>query len=136
MINIDLSEKAQKAHWKSKTMSETKFSPKKIQEFFSDKIFSQQKCFFFQQKNFVLDWILSRTEFCLGLHTAVVFCMQSFNLVNYCNQSFQVKFKKNDYSGFHAFRLSRIIQFYECFYVKPCQAEVCCMFKVARKPNY
>ena len=58
--------------------SETKFSPR---------IFSQQLeifCSFFGL-NFVLDCIcltlnLSRTEFCLGLHTAVVFRIQSFNL--------------------------------------------------------
>ena len=50
--------------------SETKCSLRQnsVQEFFSDG----------QKKNF------SQTEFCLGLHTAVVFRMQSFNLV-LCN---------------------------------------------------
>ena len=33
---------------------------------------------FFSNKQ-ILFWILSGTEFCLGLHTAVVFHMQSFN---------------------------------------------------------
>ena len=41
-------------------------------KFFSDNFFSDKDFFF-------LDWILSQTEFCLRLHTAVVFCMQSFN---------------------------------------------------------
>ena len=39
--------------------------------------FSNKKTFF---SVFFLVWILSRTEFCLGLHTAVVFHMQSFDL--------------------------------------------------------
>ena len=55
MISIDLSETAQKqkAHWKSETTSETNF-------LLTKESFSQ-------------------TEFCLRLHTAVVFHMQSFN---------------------------------------------------------
>ena len=55
--------------------SETKCSPRQnsVWEFFSD----GEKNNFFQTEfclrlNFVSDWI------CLGLHTAVVFCMQSF----------------------------------------------------------
>ena len=51
-------------HWKSETTSETKIFP---DNFFSDKNFFSQ--------------ILSRTEFFLGLHTAVAFRMQSFNFV-------------------------------------------------------
>ena len=35
--------------------------------------------FFFFQSEFCLGLNLSRTEFCFGLHTAVVFRMQSFN---------------------------------------------------------
>ena len=57
MISIDLSETADFAHWKSETMSKTNF--------FSDK------------KYFAL--IFSRTGFCLGLNTTVVFRIQSFN---------------------------------------------------------
>ena len=75
MISIDLSETTQKkAHWKS----ETKFSKKQnSQDFFSNKI----KKFFPTKKYFVRknSWIFSLTEFCLGLHTAVVFRMQSLN---------------------------------------------------------
>ena len=56
--------------------------------FFSDNFFFRQIFFltknlflgFFLRMNFVFDWNLSRTEFCLGLHTAVVFRMQSFNV--------------------------------------------------------
>ena len=85
-----------------------KFNPrKKIENFFWQNFFLMEKFlgkFYFSQKlffqiiffkeifigiiillkkkfsDFVLDWILSRTEFCLGLHTVVVFCMQSFNI--------------------------------------------------------
>ena len=39
------------------------------------------KQIFFRQKFF--SWIFSETEFCRGLHTAVVFRMQSFNLFMY-----------------------------------------------------
>ena len=56
-------------------MSETNFF---LTIFFSDK-----KIFFsdlFLGLNFVSYWILSRTEFCLGLHTAVIFSMQSFDI--------------------------------------------------------
>ena len=45
--------------------------------FFEDKNFFQQKIFF---SDFFLDWILSWTGICLGLHPTVVFRMQSFNL--------------------------------------------------------
>ena len=74
MLSIDLSETAHFVYWKSETMSETNFFS---DNFFSDKFFSQQKIFFL---DFVSDWILFRTEFCLALHTAVVFRMQSFNM--------------------------------------------------------
>ena len=49
--------------------------------FFLTKFFSNKNLFlrFFLRLNFVSDWILSWTEFCLGLHTTVVFRMQSFN---------------------------------------------------------
>ena len=67
MISIDLSDTAHFVHWKSKTMSETNLFP---QIFFSDK----------KNQIFFSAWILSRTEFCVRSHTAVVFCMQSFNL--------------------------------------------------------
>ena len=82
MISIDLSETAQKAHWKS----ETKFSPRQnpriffLTKSFLIKIFSQQKKKNCQKKNSqILSWTefclglnLSQTEFCLGLHTTVV----------------------------------------------------------------
>ena len=56
MISTDLSEPAHFGYCQSKTKSETIFFPtKKFLRFFL------------------------RTEFCLGLHTAVVFLMQSFN---------------------------------------------------------
>ena len=62
---------SKKAHWKSEKK-------------FSDNFFSNKNIFL--KLNFVLDWILPRTEFCLGfclgLHTAVVFRMQSFNLLS------------------------------------------------------
>ena len=66
-VNIDLSETAQKAHWKSETTSKTIF--------FSDNLFFPTK-FYFRQK--IFSRIFSRTEFRLGLHTAVVFRMQLF----------------------------------------------------------
>ena len=70
MISIDLTETAHFVYWKSETTCETNF--------FLTFIFSDKKNFFLEL-NFVLDWILSQTEFCLGLHTTVVFRMQSFN---------------------------------------------------------
>ena len=56
--------------------SKTKCSPRQnsVQEFFPD----SQKNFVFQTE-FCLRLYLSWTEFCLGLHTSVVFRMQSFN---------------------------------------------------------
>ena len=62
MINIDLSQTAHFAHWKSDTTTETNFY---LTIFFSNK-------FFFQ--------FFSQTGFCLGLYTAAVFRMQSFNI--------------------------------------------------------
>ena len=49
--------------------------------FFFDNFFLAKIFFlrFFLGLNFVFDWIWSRTEFCLGLHAAVVFRVQSFN---------------------------------------------------------
>ena len=47
-------------------------TPEIQDKFFSDIIFPRQKKSFSQ--------IFSRTVFCLGLHTAVVFRMQSFNI--------------------------------------------------------
>ena len=66
MVSIDLSETAHFAHWKSETT------------FFLTNFFPNKKIFF---SDFVLDWILCRTEFCLGLNTAVVFRIQSFNSI-------------------------------------------------------
>ena len=62
MINIDLSETTQKSalEIQDKFQSDTK----------SENFFFQQN--FFPDKNFF------QTEFCLGLHTTVVFCMQLF----------------------------------------------------------
>ena len=75
MISIDLSQTAHFALRKSETTSKAK----KI----SDKnIFSRQN--FFLDLDFVSDWIFSWTEFCLGLHTAVVFRMESFNYSLIC----------------------------------------------------
>ena len=72
MICIDLSETIQK---KKNTGNLRENSVRdKIQEFFLTKFFSQEKKFV--KKN---SPILSRTEFCLGLHTAVVFRLQSLN---------------------------------------------------------
>ena len=74
MISTDLPETTKKTHWKS----ETKFSPTqnlRIFFFFWTIFFPKKKKKF---SDFVLDQILSWTEYCLGLHTAVVFRMQSF----------------------------------------------------------
>ena len=71
MISIDLSETAQNVHWKSEITSNTKLSPRKI---FSEKNFLEKKFYrekiFFRKKfsDFVSDWILYRTEFCLVLY--------------------------------------------------------------------
>ena len=66
---------SKKVPWKSETTSKTKFSPRHCLrlDFVSDSILSWTE--------FYLGLDLSRTEFCLGLHTAVVFRMQSFNIV-------------------------------------------------------
>ena len=60
--------------------SGTKFSPRKYLRIF---FFFQQNFFLtiFFPTEFCLRLNLSRTEFCLQLHTAVVFCMQSFNFL-------------------------------------------------------
>ena len=67
MINIERFETAQRVHFKSETnsvqdkiQSETKLS---LRIFFSD---GQKKDFF--GLNFVSDWILSQTQFCLRLN--------------------------------------------------------------------
>ena len=70
MINIDLSKTAQFAHWKSETTSGDKFF---LTIFFPTKFFS----------NKIFLRIFSQTEFCLGLHTAVVVNCK----LNDCNQN-------------------------------------------------
>ena len=52
-------------------------------KFFFEKKFYWKKIFFEKKKSQIFSWteFLSRTEFCLGLHTVVVFCMQSFNFI-------------------------------------------------------
>ena len=75
MISIDLSETAQKSALEirdkiqSETTSENFFSNKII---FSDK---KKNSWILSWTEFVLEGILPQTEFCLGLHTAVVFHM-------------------------------------------------------------
>ena len=44
----------------------------RLRRFFADNFFPTKEFF---------SWILSQSEFCLGLHAAVVFRMQSFNYV-------------------------------------------------------
>ena len=78
MISIERSETAQKSALEIRD----KFSLR--QNAVHDKIQSENffpmvgKIFFWTE--FCLEVYLSWTEFCLGLHTAVVFRMQSFNL--------------------------------------------------------
>ena len=75
MISINLSETTQKKsalEIRDKIQSETK-----SKNFFSDKIF-----FLIKILGFCHGLNLSWTEFCLRLHTAVVFRMQSFNFCN------------------------------------------------------
>ena len=69
MISIDLSETAHFGYCQFKTKSETNF--------FCNKYFSDKN--FFVTKNF--SQTFSQAEFCLGLHTTVVFRMKSFYLV-------------------------------------------------------
>ena len=83
MISIDLSERTRKSalEIQDKIQSENFFFQ---QIFFPIKLFSRQKKICWKKNS----WILSQTEFCLGLHTAVVFRMQSFNcsyLIYYTN---------------------------------------------------
>ena len=78
MISIERSETAQKSAMEIRE----KFSPR--QNAVKDKIQSEN---FFQTVRIFIFWTefclrlnFSRTVFCLGLHTAVVFRMRSFNL--------------------------------------------------------
>ena len=96
MISTDLSETTQKSALEipDKIQSETNSVldnvQDKIQSEKKSKIFFSPQFFFFLIISFpILSQMLSRTEFCLGLHTAVVFRMQSFNTsyVILCNNS-------------------------------------------------
>ena len=63
---------------------------------FSPRIFFLTVRNFFFWTEFCLRLNLSQTDFCLGLHTAVVFCMQSFNICDVSHQcDEQGKFLKN-----------------------------------------
>ena len=78
---------SKKAHWKS----ETKFIPREnLRNIFSDKFFFKDKKkfltkillekFSWEKKIIAKEFCRKKNlEFCLGLHTAVVFRMQSFN---------------------------------------------------------
>ena len=83
MISIDLSERTHKKHTGNPKQC---LRPNSVQDKIWDKFFfakNLSQTGFYLGLNFVSDWILSRTEyclgFCLGIHTAVVFRMQSFN---------------------------------------------------------
>ena len=73
MISIDLSENT----LKSALEIRDKLSPR--QNAVQDKIQSKKISENFFRTKFFSNRILSWTEFCLGLHTAVVFRMQLFN---------------------------------------------------------
>ena len=94
MISINLSETTQKKCTNSETKLIPRQNPIKIfsQNFFPIKIFSQQK----KKKKKKLSkkkkqnnsQIWSPTEFCLGLHTAIVFRMQLFNFMLLSSHSY------------------------------------------------
>ena len=79
-------ENSKKVHWKS----ETKFSLRQnLRIFFRQKFFPDKNSPPPQNLLKKHSWILSWAEFCLGLHTAVVFRMQLFNsFVCWCSNKF------------------------------------------------
>ena len=66
-----------------------------LRQIFSYNFFFWQNIFLptnlFLRLNFISDWLFSRTRFCLGLHVAAVFRMQSFNVMFIIHVCFSVQ---------------------------------------------